>query len=125
MSQQATQQRYVSPSISGFDVKQVARLSPGSEMVFTLYGTPGSDARISIAGIQSQYMLPEVEPGVYVGAYTIRSYDRLTANTTVTGNLRLGNEVATAVLDESLLAGAPWRSQAGSVPSGHRTCAAY
>ena len=118
MSQQATQQRYVSPSISGFDVKQVARLSPGSEMVFTLYGTPGSDARISIAGIQSQYMLPEVEPGVYVGAYTIRSYDRLTANTTVTGNLRLGNEVATAVLDESLLAGAPWRSQAGSVPSG-------
>lgn len=112
------QQRYTSPTISGFDVKQVARLSPGSEMVFTLYGTPGSDVRISMGGIQGQYLLPEVEPGVYVGSYTIRSYDRLASNTLVTGNLRLGNEVATAILDESLLAGAPWRTQAGSVPSG-------
>ena len=112
------QQRFASPTISGFDVKQVERLSPGSEMVFTLYGTPGADARINIEGINGQYLLPEVEPGVYVGSYTIRSYDRLSAVSMVTANLRLGNEVATAVLDESLLAGAPWRSQAGSVPSG-------
>ena len=112
------QQRYAAPTITGFDVKQVERLSPGSEMVFTLYGTPGADARINIDGINGQYLLPEVEPGVYVGSYTIRSYDRLSATSMVTGNLRLGNEVATAVLDESLLAGAPWRSQSGSVPSG-------
>ena len=112
------QQRYASPTISGFDVKQVERLSPGSEMVFTLYGTPGADARINIDGINGQYLLPEVEPGVYVGSYTIRSYDRLSASSVVTANLRLGNEVATAVLDESLLAGAPWRSLSGSVPSG-------
>ena len=112
------QQRYVSPTISGFDVKQVERLSPGSEMVFTLYGTPGADARINIDGINGQYILPEVEPGVYVGSYTIRSYDRLSSTTMVTANLRLGNVVATAVLDESLLAGSPWVTQAGSVPSG-------
>ena len=114
----SAQQRYVSPTISGFDVKQVERLSPGSEMVFTLYGTPGADARINIEGINSQYLLNELEPGVYVGAYTIRTYDRLSATSKVTANLRLGNEVATVVLDESLLAGAPWRSQVGSVPSG-------
>lgn len=112
------QQRYASPTITGFDVKQVERLSPGSEMIFTLYGTPGADARINIEGINGQYLLPEVEPGVYVGSYTIRSYDRLSATSMVTGNLRLGNEVASVILDESLLAGAPWRSQAGSVPSG-------
>lgn len=112
------QQRFVSPTISGFDVKQVDRLSPDSEMVFTLYGTPGADARISIEGINGQYLLPEVEPGVYVGSYTIRSYDRISATSMVTANLRLGNEVATVVLDESLLAGAPWRSLSGSVPSG-------
>ena len=112
------QQRYVSPTISGFDVKQVARLSPGSEMVFTLYGTAGADARINIDGINGQYLLGELEPGVYVGSYTIRSYDKLYATSRVTANLRLGNEVATALLDESLLAGAPWRSQVGSVPSG-------
>ena len=112
------QQWYAAPTITGFDVKQVERLSPGSEMVFTLYGTPGADARINIDGINGQYLLPEVEPGVYVGSYTIRSYDRLSATSMVTGNLRLGNEVATAVLDESLLAGASGRSQSGSVPSG-------
>ncbi len=117
--QSATAQpRYASPVISGFDVKQVERLIPGSEMVFTLYGTPGADARINIEGINGQYLLPEAEPGVYVGSYTIRSYDRISASSMVTANLRLGNEVATVVLDESLLAGAPWRSQPGSVPSG-------
>ncbi len=118
LAQQPIQQRYVSPTISGLDVQQVERLSPGSEMVFTLYGTPGADARINIEGINGQYLLPEVEPDVYVGAYTIRSYDRISASSMVTANLRLGNEVATAVLDESLLAGAPWRTQSGSVPSG-------
>ena len=87
-------------------------------MLFTLYGTPCADARISIEGINGQYLLPEVEPGVYVGSYTIRSYDRLSASSVVTANLRLGNEVATVVLDESLLAGALWRSLSGSVPSG-------
>ena len=114
----ASAQNYAAPAISGFDVKQVERLSPGSEMVFTLYGTPGADTRISIDGINGQYSLPEVEPGVYVGSYTIRTSDRLSAQSMVTANLRLRNQVATAVLDESLLAGAPWRSVAGSVPSG-------
>ena len=114
----SAQQRNTSPTISGFDVKQVERLSPGSEMVFTLYGTPGADARINIEGINGQYLLSELEPGVYVGSYTIRSYDRLFSTTMVTANLRVGNEVATVVLDESLLAGAPWRSQVGSVPTG-------
>ena len=114
----ANAQRYAPPAISGFDVKQAVSLSPGTEMVFTLYGTPGADARISIQGINTQYSLPETEPGVYVGSYTIRTSDRLTARSMVTANLRLGNDVATSVLDESLLAGAPWRSQAGSAPSG-------
>lgn len=105
-------------AITGFDVAQVKRLSPGSEMVFTLYGTAGADARISIEGINNQYLLPEVAPGVYVGSYTIRTVDRLSAQSQVTANLRLGNQVSTVVLDESLLAGAPWRSRSGSVPSG-------
>ncbi|MDB5964248.1 MAG: glycine zipper protein [Polaromonas sp.] len=114
----ASAQQYAPPTISGFDVKQVARLSPGSELVFTLYATAGADTRISLEGINTQYLLPEVEPGVYVGSYTIRTSDRLSALSMVTANVRLGNQVATAVLDESLVAGAPWRSRTGSVPSG-------
>lgn len=109
---------YAAPQITGFDVQQVRRITPGAELVFTMYGTPGADARISIAGVPNQYMLPEVEPGVYVGSYTVRTVDRLSAATDVTANLRLGNQVASAVLDESLVAGAPWRTRPGSVPSG-------
>jgi outer membrane lipoprotein SlyB len=116
--QMGNAQTYAAPAITGFDVQQVQRLSPGTEMIFTLYGTPGADARISIQGIKNQYLLPESEPGVYVGSYTIRTSDRLSAMSMVTANLRLGNQVASVVLDESLLAGAPWRSQVGSVPSG-------
>lgn len=118
LPQIASAQQYAPPVITGFDVKQVARLSPGTEMVFTLYGTPGADTRISIEGINTQYLLPEIEPGVYVGSYTIRTVDRLSALSQVTANVRLGNQVATTVLDESLLAGAPWRSRTGSVPTG-------
>lgn len=118
MSTAASAQSGAPPSITGFDVKQVDQLSPGTEMIFTLYGTPGADTRISIDGINGQYLLGEIEPGVYVGSYTIRRSDRLSALSMVTANLRLGNQVASVVLDESLQAGAPWRSQAGSVPTG-------
>ncbi|RYX90427.1 MAG: glycine zipper 2TM domain-containing protein [Comamonadaceae bacterium] len=112
------QQRNAAPVITGFDVDQVRRASPGTDLVFTLYGTPGADARISIAGVPNQYSLPETEPGVYVGSYTIRNSDRLDALTNVRANLRIGNRTATTVLNESLVAGAPWRSRPGSVPTG-------
>jgi outer membrane lipoprotein SlyB len=114
----SAQQRFAAPVITGFDVAQVPRVEPGSELVFTLYGTPGGDARISIAGVPNQYILAEVEAGVYVGSYTIRRVDRLNETTDVTANLRLGNQVASTQLDESLVAGAPWRTRPGSVPTG-------
>jgi len=114
----AQPQRYASPTISGFDVREVRRLAPGNELVFTMYGTPGAEARISIAGVPTQYTLPETEPGVYVGSYTIRTVDRLSSASRVTGTLRQGNQVASTILNESLLAGAPWRPIAGSVPTG-------
>ncbi len=104
--------------ITSFDVQQARQLRPGTEMKFTLYGTPGGDARISIAGVNGQYGLPETEPGVYVGSYTVRTTDRLSPQAQVTANLRVGNQVASAMLDEPLQAGAPWRSPPGAVPVG-------
>jgi outer membrane lipoprotein SlyB len=100
------------PVITGFDVQQVQKLVPGATLVFTLRGTPGGVARIAVAGSANQYFLNEIDPGVYQGAYTIRRTDSFDRSTEVQANLRLGNLVATAVLDESLLAGAPWRSAA-------------
>ena len=95
------------PQITGFDVEPARRLTAGSELVFTLYGTPGGAASMRINGLPATIYLNEVESGVYETTYTIRTRDRLTATTAVTANLRSGNQIATQTLDESLLAGAP------------------
>ncbi len=100
------------PRIDGVDVEPAPRLVPGNDLLFTLYGSPGGTATIRIDGVVDKYRLEEVEPGVYEGTYTIKSRDRITGDAMVTANLRLGNRIATAVLDESILAGAASRSDA-------------
>ena len=96
---------YAGPRIDGFNVDEVRRLEPGAELAFDLYGSPGGSASLRIAGAQRTLALTEVEPGQYSGTYTISSRDRITASSAVTGNLRLGNQVASTVLAESLQAG--------------------
>lgn len=95
------------PRITGFDVEPARRLIAGSDLIFTLYGTPGGTASMRINGVAAKIYLDEVESGVYETTYTIRTSDRLTATTAVTANLRSDNQIATQTLDESLLAGAP------------------
>lgn len=95
------------PRIGGFDVDQVRRLVAGTELNFTLYGTPGGIAIISIPGATSRLLLEEVETGLYQGTYTIKTRDRIATDARVTANLRLGNQVASVVLDEPLTASAP------------------
>ena len=93
-----------SPRIDGFDVEQVRRLAPGIELDFTLYGTPGGIATVKINGTKGAFLLEEVELGLYEGTYTVKSKDRIPVNGSVTANLRLGNHVTSAILDESLVA---------------------
>jgi len=95
---------YAAPTIGGFDVAQVRRLVAGTELNFTLYGTPGGIAIISIPGATSRLLLEEVDTGLYQGTYTIKTRDKIAANARVTVNLRLGNQVASMVLDEPLIA---------------------
>ncbi len=99
------------PRIDGFDVEPARQLAPGNELFFTLYGSPGGTARVRIAGADTGVALEEVEAGVYEGTYTIKLRDRITANSGATANLRLGNRVASAVLDEPLVAGATMAPQ--------------
>ena len=99
------------PRIDGFDVEPVNRLSAGNDLAFILYGSPGGTATVRIDGVANSFRLEEVEPGVYEGAYTIRSKDRITATAMVTANLRVGNRIVTEILDESLIAGAASRSE--------------
>lgn len=78
------------------------RLTVGTELNFTIYGTPGGTANLRIEGAQRNLNLYEVEPGHYEGAYTISSRDQIKPRSAVTANLRVGNQVVSNVLSESL-----------------------
>jgi len=100
------------PRIDGFDVEPVAQPAPGNELVFTLYGSPGGAVAVQIGGATGGVALVETEAGVYEGTYTIRKRDRITVASTATANLRLGNKVASAILDEPLVGRASARRPA-------------
>ena len=102
---QTTQRADTMPRITEFDVQGIERLEPGAELEFTLWGTPGAEATLRIDGAQRLAVLTEVSPGVYQGVYTINSRDRIAPDARVTGNLRRGNLVGTALLDEPLQRG--------------------
>ena len=104
-AQQSTS-RVQPPRIDGFDVEPARDLAPGNELMFTMYGSPGGTARVRITGAAAAVPLEEVESGVYEGSYTIKTRDRITPTSTATANLRLGNRVASALLNEPLLADA-------------------
>ena len=93
------------PVIRGFNVDEVRRLAPGVELNFDVYGTPGGRVYLQIAGANRNLQLTETDPGQYQGTYTISSRDRITDNSSVTANLRVGNQVTSGVLRESLIAG--------------------
>ncbi|MDB5948747.1 MAG: hypothetical protein JWR65_602 [Massilia sp.] len=93
------------PVIRGFNVDEVRRLAPGVELNFDVYGTPGGRVYLQIAGANRNLQLTETEPGQYQGSYTIGNRDRISDNSSVTANLRVGNQVTSGVLRESLVTG--------------------
>jgi len=96
--------------IEGFNVDEVRRIVPGAELNFDIYGTPGGLATLRIAGATRNLTLVEGEPGQYEGTYTISERDRIEARSAVTANLRVGNQVASIVLNESLQIGVGYHS---------------
>ena len=101
--QYATTTVVEAPRIRGFEVDEVRRLVPGTELAFTLYGTPGARANLNIRGANRNLALTETDPGQYEGTYTIGTRDKILANSRVTANLRVGNLVTSGVLAESLV----------------------
>jgi outer membrane lipoprotein SlyB len=113
-SAQAQQAQNAAPRIDGFDVQPTANPVAVNELVFTLYGTPAGTASVRIGGATGSLILEEVEAGVYEGIYTITRRDKITKDSTATANLRRGNQVASSILDESLVKGAGFRWPGGS-----------
>ena len=104
----------VTPRITGFDVQPVDQLTPGTELNFTLYGTPGALATLQIDGARRPATLYETSAGVYKGSYTISTRDQIQPDARVNANLRNGNRVAAATLDEWLQNGWQPPPQAGA-----------
>lgn len=102
-AQQNETSRAYGPVINGFNVEEVSSLAPGVELHFDLYGSPGAIATLRIEGATRNLNLTEVEPGQYTGTYTIGTHDRIRPESPVTANLRLGNQVATNMLAESVM----------------------
>lgn len=96
------------PAIDRFDLDPPNRLVPGEALIFRLTGSAGGKASVEIDGVGSKIALNEVFAGVYEGAYTIRDRDRIAVDAVVTGNLRLGNQERSTVLDQPLVENFPF-----------------
>lgn len=79
------------PVIDNFYVTPEDQITAGTELTFTVEGTPRGKASVRISGINRTINLREVDPGVYEGSYTINSRDRLSARTSMHATLRVRN----------------------------------
>ncbi len=96
------------PHIDRFDVRGDDALTPGNELNFMVYGTPGAKVDMAIDGTRGVFFLPEGKPGEYAGEYVIRRGDHIASDSVVTANMRMGNRVATMKLNKPLrVAAAP------------------
>ena len=89
--------------IQKFSVDQYDDLEPGSELSFTLLGTPGGRATYTIENVIANRAMREVRPGVYTGRYTIRRQDKLPAVLNVVATLQAHNQIVRAQLDQQLV----------------------
>lgn len=93
------------PAINSFQVDLSDQLTAGSDVGFSLEGTPRGRASVRLSGINKTIALREVDPGVYEGSYTLNRRDRLGAQPTARATLRVRN--VSTVTTQALAAGAP------------------
>lgn len=103
LAQPGRDQAAAGPRVEAFDVEQVPALSPGTQLHFSLFGTPDAAASLQIDGARRVLDLHEVQPGIYEGSYTIDAQDRIPPDGQVVATLRRGHTAAQSVLDEPLL----------------------
>ena len=97
--------RFTAPEITNFQINASEQPVPGSDIDFTLEGTPRGQASVRISGINKTIALREVERGVYEGSYTLSRRDTLSGRPTARATLRVRN--ASVVATQSLAGNAP------------------
>ncbi|HEY5799847.1 MAG TPA: hypothetical protein VIT92_06485, partial [Burkholderiaceae bacterium] len=91
------------PRIERFEVAPVSNLDAGSELAFTLNGTPGGRAEVAIDGARGTFFLPETRPGHYTGVYTVKNRDRITPASAINASLRVGERVVASAASRPVL----------------------
>ena len=90
-------------AIERFTVAPVARIEPGAELRFAALGTPGMRASFTIDGVVRDVAMPEVRPGRYEGAYTIRRNDNFPPSLSIVATLEGGGQATRSRLNQALL----------------------
>lgn len=94
------------PAITAFSVVPVGRIEPGAELKFTMGGTPGGAASLTIDGVARDVSMREVRSGQYEGSYTVRRMDNFPATVIITGALSANGRTVRAALNQPLVADA-------------------
>ena len=100
----------VGPVIRSFSVQQVPALTPGTELVFQLWGTAGAVASVTLSGSDKAVALREARAGYYQGAYTLSRRDQVKFDSQVLATLKLGEGQVQAPLGQTLLTAAAHQS---------------
>jgi hypothetical protein len=90
------QAQRASPQIESLQVTSDSDLGAGSQLQFTVEGTPRSQASVRIQGLQRNIPLREVTRGVYTGRYTIRRSDRISEDSAIRAVIRSRNMTTSA-----------------------------
>ena len=75
------------PQIDNAYVSPLNQFTPGTDLTFTLEGSPNGRASVRVGGIRRVINLRESEKGLYSADYTISSNDRITANSVLRATL--------------------------------------
>ena len=110
-------------AIERFIVTPVARIEPGAELRFTAFGPPGARATFTIEGVVQNVAMPEVRPGRYEGAYTIRRNDNFPPSLNITAALEANGQVARSRLNQALLVDARPPTVSNLAPHNNETVA--
>ena len=77
------------PEISDFSIVAQQPLTPGTDIDFSLEGTPRGQASVRLSGVKKNIILSEVSSGVYEGTYTVSRRDQLGTQPTARAILRV------------------------------------
>ena len=75
------------PQIDSAYATPLNQFTPGTELTFTVEGSPNGKASVRVNGMRRVINLQETDKGLYTGDYTISNGDRITANSMLKATL--------------------------------------